>query len=202
MRRTPFETLRATALAALLAACSGGSGGGGEGATFTIGGTVVGLADGKRLVVANGAVQAALERNGRFTLQSGVSDGTAYTVTILGHPEGQICVVRNGNGVVRGADVADIEILCENRYVRLSWAPSRQADVARGGGYRIYWSRNADFHTGDANVQGAIEIPADPATPPEVRVPAPGPGRWYFRVQAFHDRGESALSEALEVNIE
>ncbi len=91
----------------------GGSGSDSASATFTIGGTVTGLAGsglvltngGKDLVVANGATT--------FTFPTPVAKGTSYGVTAKSSPTSppQVCTVANGTGTVSG-NVTNIAVTC------------------------------------------------------------------------------------------
>ncbi len=51
--------------------------------------------------------------NGAFTFSESLDDGADYAVSVTTQPVGQECTVRNGTGIVSGADVMDIQIVCE-----------------------------------------------------------------------------------------
>lgn len=81
--------------------------------TYTVGGTVSGLAMGKSLQLAdtNGDTQV-ISANGGFTLPTPRQAASAYAVTVAAQPAGQTCTVTNGTGVVSAANVASIAITC------------------------------------------------------------------------------------------
>jgi len=114
--RTLNNGVRAARLGALvlLAAC----GGGGDGApppvaTFTIGGTVAGLA-GTGLVLRNAGEDLGIGTDGIFSFTTEQPAQADYKVTVNAQPTGpwQTCVVNRGAGTVASADVRDIEVNC------------------------------------------------------------------------------------------
>ncbi|MGE3481109.1 MAG: hypothetical protein AB7K73_06830, partial [Gammaproteobacteria bacterium] len=84
-----------------LAACGGGGGGGGGGeeTSFTIGGTISGLA-GTVELQNNGGDTLSRSANGAFTFATELADGADFDVTVLAQPvsPNQTCVVGNGSG--------------------------------------------------------------------------------------------------------
>ena len=92
-----------------LSACGGG-GGSSETpvATYSIGGTVSGLAG--TVSLGLGGTSLALSSNGGFTIAGAVADGTTYNVAILSQPAGQTCSATNATGTVRGANVTNVTI--------------------------------------------------------------------------------------------
>ncbi|MEM7053399.1 MAG: hypothetical protein AAF446_02510, partial [Pseudomonadota bacterium] len=84
--------------------------------TFTVGGTVVGLA-GDGLVLLNNGGDALTLNEGDpkiFTFATLLDDGTSYSVTIQTQPTSpnQTCTVSNGAGTLSGADVTDVQVTC------------------------------------------------------------------------------------------
>jgi hypothetical protein len=132
------DAMRALALASLLlAACSSsttkppaplpdlaGGGGGGDDAggggddgavvapTFTVGGTLSGLAAGATLVLDNRGERLTLTADGAFTFATALADSSAYAVTVTTQPAGQNCTVVNGAGAVTGANVTNVAVTC------------------------------------------------------------------------------------------
>jgi len=103
--------------ALLLSACGGGGGGGYNGgpppATYTVGGTVSGLASGVSVVLQNsGGNNTTVSANGSFSFSTAVTNGAAYAVTVLTQPTGQICTVSAGSGTVAGANVTGVQVAC------------------------------------------------------------------------------------------
>lgn len=81
--------------------------------TYTVGGTVSGLATGKSLQLAdtNGDTQV-VNANGGFIMPTARLSATAYAVTVAAQPAGQTCTVSNGAGTVAAANVANVAITC------------------------------------------------------------------------------------------
>ena len=76
--------------------------------TYTVGGTVAGLAAGNNVVLRNnGGNDLNVAANGAFTFTTPVADGAAFAVTVFTQPTtpSQTCVVTNGSGTIAGANV-------------------------------------------------------------------------------------------------
>lgn len=109
--------------ALMLGACGGGGGGGSATApatpppppaTYTIGGSVSGLASGASVVLQNnGGGNLTVGSNGPFTFASSVTSGGAYAVTVLTQPAAQNCTVANGSGTAN-ANVTNVAVTCVN----------------------------------------------------------------------------------------
>ena len=100
------------AVLSLLCACSGG-GGPSLPATFTVGGSVSGLASGVSLVLAdNGADTLTVTANGPFTFKSAITQNGAYSVTVVTNPMSQICAVTFGTGSGVAANVTQVAVAC------------------------------------------------------------------------------------------
>ncbi len=122
--------MRINILLAGLAGCAlvlGGCGGGGgdddgtpppnpppPATTYTIGGTLTGLANGASVVLQNnGAGNLTRNANGAFTFAAPVSAGATYSVAVSSQPAGQNCAVTNGSGTAR-ANVSNVTVTCTN----------------------------------------------------------------------------------------
>lgn len=81
--------------------------------TYTVGGTVSGLATGKSLQLAdsNGDTQVVSANSG-FTMPSPRQDTSAYAVAVAAQPAGQTCTVANGTGQLAASNVTNIVITC------------------------------------------------------------------------------------------
>ncbi len=82
--------------------------------SFTVGGTVSGLASGAVLVIQNnGAFDQTVTNNGNFVFPP-LADGTAYSVEVLAQPDSpkQACTITNGTGVLSGSDVSNVSVDC------------------------------------------------------------------------------------------
>jgi uncharacterized delta-60 repeat protein len=80
---------------------------------FTIGGTVSGLS-GTGLVLQNLGTNDLGAGNGAFTFSIPFPDGIPYAVTVATQPTSpnQSCLVINGSGVVSGANVTNVQVIC------------------------------------------------------------------------------------------
>ena len=79
---------------------------------FSIGGTVEGLVGSGLVLQNNGSDDLPISENGSFTFPTRLYDSTEYDVTIESYPAGQTCYVEDGSGVVDGADVTDVSVVC------------------------------------------------------------------------------------------
>jgi N-acetylneuraminic acid mutarotase len=113
--------LAACALLSLISCGGGGGGGGGAGtgpagsgtATYTIGGTVSGLASGASVVLQEGQSEdQTITANGAFSFPEPMASGSKYSVAILTQPGKQKCSVYNPIGTVATADVTDLYVVC------------------------------------------------------------------------------------------
>lgn len=97
--------------------------------TYTIGGTVSGLT-GTVVLQNNAGDDESVSSNGSFTFDTSLSDGAAYTVTVLTQPSGQTCTATNGSGTVASANVTNVSVTCTNDD---STPPVRSAGSPSGG---------------------------------------------------------------------
>lgn len=96
-----------------------GCGGGGDQPipTYTVGGSVTGLA-GSGLVLRNSdGSEMAIASNGSFVLSSKLAGGSAYAVTTKTQPTDpiQTCLIENATGAVAGANVSNVAVKCTTR---------------------------------------------------------------------------------------
>ena len=111
-----FRLVSLVVCSALVAACGGGGGGDSSPppppTTFTLGGTLTGLATGASVVLQlNGASNTTVSANGSYSFANAIASGTAYAVTVSTQPSGQTCTVANGSGTA-SANVTNIAIAC------------------------------------------------------------------------------------------
>ena len=116
-------------------ACGGGSVGGTKTTTtYTIGGTLSGLASGATVVLSdNTSDSLSLTANGAFTFKTAVNAGSAYSVTVATQPSGQTCTVTGGSGTAN-ANVTGVSVTCGAPGFTiggtLSWSDERYGRVA------------------------------------------------------------------------
>ncbi len=105
---------------------TGGAGTGGAGTgwtggfpsiTYTIGGTLTGLAAGQSIVLQdNGGDNLTIGANGTFTFATALAASATYNVTVLSQPaNGQVCnVTSGGSGTVSNASVTSVSVNCSS----------------------------------------------------------------------------------------
>lgn len=111
-------------------------------ATYTVGGTVTGLAGGTLVLQNNGRDDMAVTANGGFTFATALAGGMAYAVTIKTQPAGQSCTVRNGTGTVASASVGAVEVACATAAAGLpegDWKQELCVQVRPGTWGRNLW---------------------------------------------------------------
>lgn len=141
-----------------LAACGGGGGDGANpapaaddspssGPTYTVGGTVAGLAGAGLVLQLNGAGDLSVQGDGPFTFGTALAAGSTYSVTALAHPASpaQLCTVANGSGTA-DANVAAVQVSCvTNPVTLLSADPAdRSSDVQRSVQPSLVFSAELD----------------------------------------------------------
>ena len=82
--------------------------------TFTVGGTVSGLAGSGLVLQNNAGDDLAISTDGSFTFATGLDDGSDYAVSVLTQPSSpsQTCSVTNGSSTLAGASVTDVTVSC------------------------------------------------------------------------------------------
>jgi hypothetical protein len=81
--------------------------------TFTIGGTVSGLASGTSVTLLdNGTGPLKVAANGTFTFARALASGAAYSVTVSIQPTGATCTVTGGSGTVGSTNVTTVKVAC------------------------------------------------------------------------------------------
>ncbi|HKU15761.1 MAG TPA: hypothetical protein VJQ52_15295 [Steroidobacteraceae bacterium] len=82
--------------------------------SFTVGGTVSGLAGSGLIVQLNGDGDLPILANGRFTFDEAVPSGARYRVNVAAQPTNptQVCTVASGAGTIGSANVSNVRITC------------------------------------------------------------------------------------------
>ncbi|MEO7206183.1 MAG: hypothetical protein ABI356_07540 [Steroidobacteraceae bacterium] len=114
--RICHEWIVTAMLATGLVACGGGGGGGAAPpiTSFTVGGMVAGLSGTGLILKNNGGDDVAISAPGSFTFATVLQNGAPYLVTVATQPSAPVqdCVVTNGSGTVRGANVMNVSVSC------------------------------------------------------------------------------------------
>jgi 6-phosphogluconolactonase (cycloisomerase 2 family) len=116
-----------TFLALFMVGC--GSGGGDSGSTtlppppptYTVGGTVTGLAGSGLVLVLNGSFggDLAVSASGSFTFSTRLPDGSTFSVGVKIQPTSspaQFCQVANSDGAIAAANVTNVDVTCASGY--------------------------------------------------------------------------------------
>ncbi len=109
---TSTAVITDNALNATTATHTIGLSGVGLAASYTIGGTVAGLAGSGLVLLDNLQNNLPISSNGSFAFSGTFSSGTSYSVTVLSSPAGQNCAVTNGSGTVGSANVTSVQVNC------------------------------------------------------------------------------------------
>ena len=127
------RTLSIVLTASSLLACGGGGGGSGDSgnpggpgpspATYTVGGSVSGLAGSALILQNNGGNNLSVSANGAFSFTSPVATGSNYAVTVLTQPAGQTCTVSSGSGTMANAAISSISVACRAQVAKFIYAP-------------------------------------------------------------------------------
>lgn len=148
--------------------------------TYTIGGSVSGLAATNNMVIQNnGADDTNITLDGDYTFTVPVEDGRTYDVTVSTQPVGttkQSCSTSNGSGTVIGANVTDADITCVNLYTIggtiSGLASGNTVELQNNGGDNLIVSAGAnDFTFATAHVDGTdydVTVLTDPTTPNQI----------------------------------
>jgi 6-phosphogluconolactonase len=181
--------IRTVAGALFLGILAAGCGGGDDGPpTYTIGGSVSGLAGSGLVILNNGGGDLTVTENGPFTFSGKVSSGGAYSVTVKTQPvnPSQICEVSNGSGQVSGSNVTAISVSCKTLYSvggvvqGLSRSQfSAGLVLQNNGGDDLTVSADGSFTFPQAVLDGAafdVTVKAQPSKPSQTCTPTNASG--------------------------
>ncbi|MBU1426193.1 MAG: Ig-like domain-containing protein [Gammaproteobacteria bacterium] len=80
---------------------------------YSVGGTLNGLASGKRILLTNnGADKIILRANGPFSFPTRLAEGSAYQLAIAALPKRQPCTHTYGAGKIQTANMPGIRVIC------------------------------------------------------------------------------------------
>jgi alpha-tubulin suppressor-like RCC1 family protein len=125
---------------------SGGAGGtGGSGKTYSVGGTVMGLQGTGLMLRNNGRDDLPISADGSFTFSDALTDGSGYVVGVAKQPSGtnRTCTVKNGTGVLAGADVTNVEVSCVEQSVTIVFFEALANVVSTGSSVTLSWATRA-----------------------------------------------------------
>ncbi|MBE7939712.1 MULTISPECIES: hypothetical protein [Ramlibacter] len=124
--------------------------------TFSIGGSLNGLASGQQVVVANnGGELLTLSANGSFQFPTALPWGSSYQVTVTQQPAGQTCSVSagSGSGTALAANVSSVALTCSTNSYAIGGAMSglsagSQVTLSNNGADALTLKANGSFTFG------------------------------------------------------
>ncbi|MBB5208679.1 beta strand repeat-containing protein [Chiayiivirga flava] len=155
--------------------------------TYTVGGTVSGLAPGNSVTLANSGGDAlTVSANGAFAFATSVEDEGAYLVTVTTQPTtpNQTCTVANGSGTVDGADITSVTVTCVTQTYTIGGtvgglAPGNSVTLTNNGGDALVVSADGVFTFATALDDGsgyAVVVSAQPTDPDQTCTVGAGSG--------------------------
>ena len=115
--------------------------------TYTLGGTVSGLANGSQISLdENSTLPLIINSNGNFTFPTPIAYGGSYSVTVNAQPNGQTCTISNGSGNNVAGNISTVVVSCASLCTTLSGVLS--ANV-------VYTASNSPYC-----INGSLQIPA------------------------------------------
>ena len=105
-----YRTLAACMTGLVLAGC----GGGGSDQTYTISGTVTGLAGSGLVLQATGANTLAISASGAFQFPTALSNGSAFSISVQTQPTkpSQTCSIAPASGTISSASITNVVVAC------------------------------------------------------------------------------------------
>lgn len=111
----------------------------GAAVTYTVGGTLSGLAAGTSVTLSiNGGDALTLAADGAYAFAPRFAPGDGYLVALTAQPAGQHCTLTHAEGTVGSADVADVDVACAAGGAQLQLAVTDGGAFARYGQLRDY----------------------------------------------------------------
>jgi len=155
--------------------------------SYSVGGTVGGLAAGNSVVLQNnGGDDLVVAADGAFTFPTSVPSGQAFSVTVLTQPDtpSQTCMVASGAGTVTDADIAAVTVTCGTDIHSVGGTVSGLAAgnsmvLQNNGGDDLVVAADGGFTfaTGVASGQAfSVTVLTQPATPSQTCTVAGGAG--------------------------
>jgi hypothetical protein len=153
--------------------------------SFTVGGTVSGLAGSGLVLADNGANDTPVAKNGPFSFSTALASGSAYNITVATQPASppQTCAVGNASGTVTAGNISTVSVTCATNTYSVGGHVSGLAGsglaLSYNGGAAISVSRNGGFTAAAGIAIGtaySVAIVAQPANPAQTCVLSNGSG--------------------------
>ncbi len=125
-------------------------------ATYTVGGTITGLAGTGLSLQINGGTPVPMSSNGPYTFPA-LADGSPYHVRVVGQPSSptQSCSVANYHGTLDGASVNNVDVTCTGGPATYTVG----GNVSGLTGTGLVLSLNAGAQTLPVSANGAFTFP-------------------------------------------
>jgi hypothetical protein len=88
--------------------------------TYTVGGSVSGLATPGLVLTNNGDHALTVDNNGSFTLPGAFTAGYSFLVEVATQPPGQSCTVSGGSGVITNSNYVNTVVTCSANVQKLA----------------------------------------------------------------------------------
>ncbi len=152
--------------------------------TYSVGGTVSGLAGSGLVLQNNLGDNLSVAADGSFTFAAKVADGAAYSVTVSTQPSSptQTCTVTNGSGTIAGAGVSNVAVQCATSAFTVGGSVvglMGSGLTLQNGGDTLAITQNGGFTFPTSVNSGgtfAVSISAQPASPAQTCVVSGGSG--------------------------
>jgi hypothetical protein len=141
---------------------------GGMPATYTLSGTISGLASGSQVTLLNNAANPlVVTTNGVFTFSTAIAYGGSYSVTVNAQPTGQTCTTSNGSGIGVTTTISNISVTCTTYPTSLSisvpgnagpWNVSFNPTMPYGGGAANTSAKSIDLQQNSIQVDQKISL--------------------------------------------
>ena len=142
--------------------------------TYSIGGTVSGLAGTGLVLQDNGADSLTVSQNGSFTFPTALATGKAYAVTVLTQPSNpaQTCAVTFGGTGTATANVVIVQVTCNTNTFTVGGSVSGLSGsglvLQNNGGNNLTVSANGSFSFSTAVNRGSnynVTVLTQPSSP-------------------------------------
>ncbi|TGL95110.1 hypothetical protein EHQ76_17130 [Leptospira barantonii] len=142
--------------------------------SYTVGGSVSGLAGSGLILKNNGTDDLAITANGVYSFLTSVASGGGFNVTVSQNPTSptQTCSVSNGSSVIAGADITNANITCSTNSYTISGTVSGLSGsglvLKNNGADATSISSNGSFSFSTSIASGAtytVTVSQNPSSP-------------------------------------
>ena len=140
--------------------------------SFTVGGTVSGLAGSGLVLTLNGANDLPIGSDGSFTFPTPVPSGAQYRVRVATQPANQVCTVASGDGTIGGTNVNNVRVSCASNTFSVAGTVSglmgRGLVLQNNGGDDLAVTANGQFRFPTELASGAnynVTVRTHPSDP-------------------------------------